>query len=100
MKITQEELMNIIREELTQIDFDAPPSEEETRMDKLAGMIEGTAMAKMDEVISMISNHLVTTMGETDDRNLVSRALEMLEELGFKELKPEDAEKMIKGDEE
>ena len=100
MKITQQELSDIIREELTQIDFDAPPSEEETRMDKLAGMIEGTAMAKMDEVISMISNHLVTTMGEADDRKLVSRALEMLEELGFKELKPEDAEKMIKGDEE
>lgn len=100
MKITQQELMDIIREELTQIDFDAPPSEEEMRMDKLAGMIEGAAMAKMDEVISMISNHLVTTMGEADDRKLVRRALDMLEELGFKGLKPADAEKMIGGDEE
>ena len=100
MKITQQELMDIIREELTQIDFDAPPSEEEMRMDKLAGMIEDAVMVEMDDVISMISNHLVTTMGETDDRKLVRRALDMLEELGFKGLKPADAEKMIGGDEE
>jgi len=100
MKITQQELTDIIREELTQIDFDAPPSEEEMRMDKLAGMIEDAVMVEMDDVISMISNHLVTTMGETDDRKLVKRALGMLEGLGFKGLKPADAEKMIGGDEE
>jgi hypothetical protein len=96
MKITQQELMDIIREELTQIDLDAPPSEEEMRMDKLAGMIEDAVMVEMDDVISMISNHLVTTMGETDDMKLVRRALDMLEELGFKGLKPADAEKLMK----
>jgi len=100
MKITQQELMDIIREEITQIDCESNNSEEEMRRDKLDGMIEGAAMAKMDEVISMISNHLVTTMGEADDRKLVRRALDMLEELGFKGLKPADAEKMIGGDEE
>jgi hypothetical protein len=100
MKITQQELMDIIREELTQIDFDAPPSEEEMRMDKLAGMIEGAAMAKMDDVISMISNHLITTMGKVDDSELVNRALGMLQQLGFKGLKPADAERLISGDEE
>jgi len=100
MKITQEELMNIIREELTQIDFDAPPSEEEMRMDKLAGMIESAAMAEMDNVISMISNHLITTMGKVDDDGLVNRAMGMLKELGFKGLKPADAERLISGDEE
>ena len=90
--------MDIIREAIRDIDDISP--EEEKRMDNIAEMIETEVMTKMDEVISMISNHLVTTMGETDDRNLVSRALEMLEELGFKELKPEDAKKMIEGDEE
>jgi hypothetical protein len=99
MKITQQELMDIIREELTQIDFDAPPSEEEMRMDKLAGMIEDAVMVEMDDVISMISNHLVTTMGEADDGELVEKALNMLEKLGFRGLKPTDAEKMIGGDE-
>ena len=100
MKITKQELADIIREELTQIDFDGPPSEEEMRMDKLAGMIEGAAMAEMDNVISMISNHLITTMGKVDDSELVNRALGMLKELGFKGLKPADAERLISGDEE
>ena len=98
MKITQQELLDVIREAIRDIDDISP--EEEKRMDNIAEMIETEVMTKMDDVISMISNHLVTTMGETDDRNLVNRALEMLEELGFKELKPEDAEKMIERDEE
>ena len=100
MKITKQELADIIREELTQIDFDAPPSEEEMRMDKLAGMIEDAAMAEMDNVISMISNHLITTMGHADDGELVNRALGMLQQLGFKGLNPADAERLISGDEE
>jgi len=47
----------------------------------------------------MISNHLTDTMRDERDEVIVRRALEMLEELGFKELKSEDAEKMIEGDE-
>lgn len=100
MKITKQELADIIREELTQIDFDAPPSEEEMRMDKLAGMIEDAAMAEMDNVISMISNHLITTMGKVDDDRLVNRAMGMLKELGFEGLDEEKAERLISGGEE
>ena len=98
MKITQQELLDVIREAIRDIDDISP--EEEKRMDNIAEMIETEVMTKMDDVISMISNHLVTTMGKTDDGELVGKALNMLEELGFKELKPADAEKMIGGDEE
>ena len=98
MKITQQELTDIIREAIRDIDDLSP--EEEKRMDNIAEMIETEVMTKMDEVISMISNHLTDTMRDERDDIVVGRALEMLEELGFKELKPEDAEKMIKGDEE
>ena len=98
MKITQQELLDIIREAIRDIDDISP--EEEKRMDNIAEMIETEVMTKMDEVISMISNHLTDTMRDERDDIVVGRALEMLEELGFKELKPEDAEKMIKGDEE
>jgi len=97
MKITQQELMDIIREAIRDIDDLSP--EEEKRMDNIAEMIETEVMTKMDEVISMISNHLTDTMRDERDEVIVRRALEMLEELGFKELKSEDAEKMIEGDE-
>ena len=98
MKITQQELLDVIREAIRDIDDISP--EEEKRMDNIAEMIETEVMTKMDEVISMISNHLTDTMRDERDDIVVGRALEMLEELGFKELKPEDAEKMIEGDEE
>ena len=81
-------------------DIDDLSPEEEKRMDNIAEMIETEVMTKMDEVISMISNHLVSTMSSEQDNIIVNTALGMLEELGFKELKPEDAEKMIEGDEE
>jgi len=97
MKITQQELTDIIREAIRDIDDLSP--EEEKRMDNIAEMIETEVMTKMDEVISMISNHLTDTMRDERDEVIVRRALEMLEELGFKELKSEDAEKMIEGDE-
>ncbi len=97
MKITQQELTDIIREAIRDIDDLSP--EEEKRMDNIAEMIETEVMTKMDEVISMISNHLTDTMRDERDDIVVGRALEMLEELGFKELRPADAEKMIEGDE-
>ena len=95
MKITKQELADIIREELTQIDFDAPPSEEEKRMGNLTGMIESEAMAKMDTVISMISKHLITTRGFIDDKRLLNEAMGMLKELGFEGLDEEKAEELI-----
>lgn len=95
MKITQEELEDIIREEVTKINPDDNETPEEKRMGNLTGMIESEAMAKMDTVISMISKHLITTRGFIDDKRLLNEAMGMLKELGFEGLDEEKAEELI-----
>jgi len=113
MKIKKSELLALIKEEimsemdgLTMMDDpsddDAVPSEMEQggAMDQVAEQMEGTIISSMDEAISMVSNHLVTTEGNRDTRQLMMRGMDMLHDAGFREPSADALERMISGDDE
>jgi hypothetical protein len=113
MKIKKSELLALIKEEimsemdgLTMMDDpsndDAVPSgmEKDGAMDQVAEQMEGTIISSMDEAISMVSNHLVTTEGNRDTRQLMMRGMDMLHDAGFREPSADALERMISGDDE
>jgi len=113
MKIKKSELLALIKEEimsemdgLTMMDDpsddDAVPAEMEQggTMDQVAEQMEGTIISSMDEAISMVSNHLVTTEGNRDTRQLMMRGMDMLHDAGFREPSADALERMISGDDE
>jgi hypothetical protein len=113
MKIKKSELLALIKEEimsemdgLTMMDDpsddDAVPAEMEQggAMDQVAEQMEGTIISSMDEAISMVSNHLVTTEGNRDTRQLMMRGMDMLHDAGFREPSADALERMISGDDE
>ena len=69
-------------------------------MDQVAEQMEGTIISSMDEAISMVSNHLVTTEGNRDARQLMMRGMDMLHDAGFREPSADALERMISGDDE
>lgn len=113
MKIKKSELLALIKEEimsemdgLTMMDDphddDAVPAgmEKGGAMDQVAEQMEGTIISSMDEAISMVSNHLVTTEGNRDARQLMMRGMDMLHDAGFREPSADALERMISGDDE
>jgi hypothetical protein len=113
MKIKKSELLALIKEEIMSemdgltmmddpTDDDAVPAEMEQggAMDQVAEQMEGTIISSMDEAISMVSNHLVTTEGNRDTRQLMMRGMDMLHDAGFREPSADALERMISGDDE
>ena len=113
MKIKKSELLALIKEEimdemsgLTMMDDprddDAVPAGMEPggTMDLVSDMMEHAIMTSMDDLISMISNHLVTTSGNRDARQLMTEGMRMLHDAGFREPDADALERLIAGDDE
>lgn len=113
MKIKKSELLALIKEEIMDemrgltmmddpYDDDAVPAgmEKGGAMDQVAEQMEGTIISSMDEAISMVSNHLVTTEDNRDARQLMMRGMDMLHDAGFREPSADALERMISGDDE
>ena len=113
MKIKKSELLALIKEEIMSemdgltmmddpTDDDAVPAEMEPggTMDIVSDMMEHAIMTSMDDLISMISNHLVTTSGNRDARQLMTEGMRMLHDAGFREPDADALERMIAGDDE
>ena len=106
MKITKSELFNLIKEEimsemdgLTMMDDpydDSQEPESFTDMDQVAEMMENAVLTSMDDLISMISNFLVTTQGHEKPTELMMEGMRMLHQAGFREPDASVIEKMIK----
>ena len=113
MKIKKSELLALIKEEIMSEmdgltimddprDDDAVPAGMEPggTMDLVADMMEHAIMKSMDESISMISNHLVTTESNRGPRQLMMRGMDMLRDAGFSKPNADALEKMIAGDDD
>ena len=96
MKITKSELFNLIKEEimsemdgLTMMDDpydDSQEPESFTDMDQVAEMMENAVLTSMDDLISMISNFLVTTQRHEKPTELMMEGMRMLHQAGFREI--------------
>ena len=113
MKIKKSELLALIKEEIMDemrgltmmddpYDDDAVPAGMEPggTMDIVSDMMEHAIMTSMDDLISMISNHLVTTSGNRDARQLMTEGMRMLHDAGFRKPDADALERMIAGDDE
>ena len=106
MKIKKSELLALIKEEimsemdgLTMMDDPYDDSQEPESfkdMDQVAEMMENAVLTSMDELISMISNFLVTTQGHEKPTELMREGMQMLHQAGFREPDASVIEKMIK----
>ena len=108
MKIKKSELLALIKEEIMDemrgltvmddpYDDDAVPAGMEPggTMDVVSDMMEHAIMTSMDDLISMISNHLVTTSGNRDARELMAEGMRMLHDAGFRKPDADALERMI-----
>ena len=113
MKIKKSELLALIKEEIMDemrgltmmddpYDDDAVPAGMEPggTMDVVSDMMEHAIMTSMDDLISMISNHLVTTSGNRDARQLMTEGMRMLHDAGFRKPDADAIERMIAGDDD
>ena len=107
MKITKSELFNLIKEEimsemdgLTMMDDpydDSQEPESFKNMDQVAEMMENAVLTSMDDLISIVSNFLVTTQGGHETpTELMMEGMRMLHQAGFREPDASVVEKMIK----
>jgi len=111
MKIKKSELLALIKEEimnemdgLTMMDDprddDAVPAgmEQGGAMDQVAQEMERMVTTQMDDVISMLSNYLVTSGASSDPTRAASMGMDMLEQAGFSPPDMAALERMIAAD--
>ena len=106
MKIKKSELLALIKEEimvemrgLTMMDDPYDDSQEPESfkdMEQVAEMMENAVLTSMDDLISIISNFLVTTQGHEKPTELMMEGMQMLHQAGFREPDASVIEKMIK----
>ena len=106
MKIKKSELLALIKEEimsemdgLTMMDDPYDDSQEPESfkdMEQVAEMMENAVLTSMDDLISIISNFLVTTQGYEKPTELMREGMQMLHQAGFREPDASVIEKMIK----
>ena len=113
MKIKKSELLALIKEEIMDemrgltmmddpYDDDAVPAgmEQGGAMDQVAQEIDRMITTQMDDVISMLSNYLVTSGASRDPRRAAAMGMEMLRDAGLAFPDQEALERMIAGDDE
>ena len=96
MKIKKSELLTLIKEEIMDemrgltmmddpYDDDAVPAgmEQGGAMDQVAQEIDRMITTQMDDVISMLSNYLVTSGASKDPRRAAAMGMEMLRDAGL-----------------
>jgi hypothetical protein len=96
MKIKKSELLALIKEEIMDemrgltmmddpYDDDAVPAgmEQGGAMDQVAQEMERMVTTQMDDVISMLSNYLVTSGASKDPRRAAAMGMEMLRDAGL-----------------
>jgi hypothetical protein len=111
MKIKKSELLALIKEEimnemdgLTMMDDprddDAVPAgmEQGGAMDQVAQEMERMVTTQMDDVISMLSNYLVTSGASSDPTRAASMGMDMLRDAGLAFPDQSALERMIAGD--
>jgi hypothetical protein len=113
MKITKSELFNLIKEEIMSemdgltmmddpYDDDAVPAgmEQGGAMDQVAKEIDHMIIIQMDDVISMLSNYLVTSGASRDPRRAAAMGMEMLHDAGLAFPDQRALERMIAPDDD
>lgn len=111
MKIKKSELLALIKEEIMDemrgltmmddpYDDDAVPAgmEQGGAMDQVAQEIDRMITTQMDDVISMLSNYLVTSGASRDPRRAAAMGMEMLRDAGLAFPDQSALERMIAGD--
>lgn len=111
MKIKKSELLALIKEEIMDemrgltmmddpYDDDAVPAgmEQGGAMDQVAKEIDHMITIQMDDVISMLSNYLVTSGASRDPRRAAAMGMEMLRDAGLAFPDQSALERMIAGD--
>ena len=111
MKIKKSELLALIKEEIMDemrgltmmddpYDDDAVPAgmEQGGAMDQVAEEIDRMITTQMDDVISMLSNYLVTSGASRDPRRAAAMGMEMLRDAGLAFPDQSALERMIAGD--
>lgn len=111
MKIKKSELLALIKEEIMDemrgltmmddpYDDDAVPAgmEPDGAMDQVAEEIDHMITTEMDDIISMLSNYLVTSGASRDPRRAAAMGMDMLRDAGLAFPSQEALERMIAGD--
>lgn len=111
MKIKKSELLALIKEEIMSemdgltmmddpYDDDAVPAgmEQGGAMDQVAKEIDHMITIEMDDVISMLSNYLVTSGASRDPRRAAAMGMDMLRDAGLAFPDQSALERMIAGD--
>ena len=111
MKIKKSELLTLIKEEIMDemrgltmmddpYDDDAVPAgmEQGGAMDQVAQEMDRMITTEMDDVISMLSNYLVTSGASRDPRRAAAMGMDMLRDAGLAFPDQSALERMIAGD--
>jgi len=111
MKIKKSELLALIKEEIMDemrgltmmddpYDDDAVPAgmEQGGAMDQVAQEMDRMITTEMDDVISMLSNYLVTSGASRDPRRAAAMGMDMLRDAGLAFPDQSALERMIAGD--